>query len=309
MILYIVHKTIEKVRNSMISESVLDFLMEISVLSFVFPVVILLTWRLRTTKNLLPALWGVLVFIFFAKLLETIPYAIFVGYDNPVSRFIRSNELIYAVYQGFMAAIFEEAGRFLVFRYFITGEKFDNRQTAITYGIGHGGAECMVVLGWTYLQYYMSGIMLNNQTTRKEMSARVLEEMTEQFSDFTSLSLILNGVAQIAFFAMQIGLSIIVYQGVRNVALRKRLLGYAMGLHLISYLPNGCYHAGWLPQPVALALIILVTLVTLFLAGGIYRKMGEAEKEKKAIAKKNGTSPQAKNWSFAKKKLTNIEHK
>lgn len=293
----------------MISESVLDFLMEISVLSFVFPVVILLTWRLRTTRNLMPALWGVLVFVFFAKLLETIPYALFVGYDNPISEFVRSNEMVYALYQGVAAAIFEETGRFLVFRYFITGEKFNNRQTAITYGIGHGGAECMIVLGFTNLQYYMTGIMLNNKNTRSEMSAGMVEQMNEQFSDFTALSCILDGIAQIAFFALQIGLSIIVYQAVRNVTLRKRLLAYAMGLHLISYLPAGCYHAGWLPQTVSLVFTFIVALVTLFLASGIYRRMGQAEKEKKIAEKKNGTSRQAQNWAFAKKKLTNIDSK
>ena len=61
-----------------------------------------------------------------------------------------------------------------------------------------------------------------------------------------------------------------------------------------------------IPQEVSLALTVLIVLAALFLAGGIYRKMGEAEKERDAIAKKKGTSRQAQNWAFAKKKLINI---
>lgn len=293
----------------MIAESVLNYLMEISVLSFVFPVVILLTWRLRTVRNLMPALWGALVFVFFAKLLQAIPDGLFVGFDNPVSRFVNSHQIVYAIYQGLMAAIFEETGRFLAFRYMITGEKFDNRQTAITYGIGHGGIACMIVLGIGNLQYYMAGVILNQEATRKEMSAGMAEAMMEELSQFTSLSLILDGLAQVAFFALQIGLSIIIYQAVRNALLRKRLFAYAMGLHLLSYLPGGFWRAGFIPQPVSLALTVLIVLAALFLAGGIYREMGEAEKERDAIAKKKETSKEAKNWAFAKKRLTNIDSK
>lgn len=293
----------------MIADSVMNFLMEISVLSFVFPVVVLLTWRLRTVKNLMPALWGALIFVFFAKLLETIPYALFVGFNHPISRLVKSNDILYAVYIGLAAAVFEEIGRFLAFRYFITGEKFDNRQTAITYGIGHGGMECMIVLGLAYLQYYMMGLLLNQDATRQEMSAGAAKEVLDRLSGFTATSLILEGIGQVVFFALQICLSIIVYQAVRNAVLRKRLMAYAMGLHLLSYVPGGFYNAGLLPQPVSLALTTLITMLALFLAAGIYRKMGEAEKAQKAAAKKNETSSQAKNWALAKKKLTNIDNK
>lgn len=293
----------------MIAESVMNFLMEISVVSFVFPVVVLSIWRLRTARNMMPALWGVLMYVFFAKLLENIPYALFVGFENPLSHFVRSNEVVYAVYQGVMAALFEESARFLAFRFFITGEKFDNRQTAVTYGIGHGGAECMLMLGWTYLQYYMTAILLNNDHTKKELTADAFEKLSARFSDMTSVSLILDGISQLIFFVAQIGLSIMIYQAVRNQALRKYLVLYAMGLHFLIYIPRGLYDAGMIPQPVCLLFHAAVMAGTMFLAGGIYHRMGEAEKEKEAAEKKNRTASQSKNWEFAKKKLTNIDSK
>lgn len=293
----------------MVSESVMNYLMEISIICFVFPVVILMIWRLRSRRNLMPALWGALIFVFFVKLLENIPNALFVGYENPISQVVRANPILYAVYQGILAAAFEETGRFLTFRYFITAEKFDNRQTAITYGIGHGGLECMLILGWTNLQYYMTAVLLNSDEARKEMSPGMAEKLGEQFSDMTTVSLVLDGISQLIFFVLQIALSIIVYQAVRNRGVRRYLILCAMGFHFLAYLPRGFYSAGMLPQWLSLGLTGVVLAGTLFLAGGIYRKMGEAEKLREEAAKKKRMQSRSKNWEFAKKKLTNIDSK
>lgn len=286
----------------MIDNSVLNFLMEISVLSFVFPVVILLAWRMRTKKKLAPALAGVAVFLIFVKLLESIPYAFFVHYDNPLSRIVMTNEISYALYQGITAALFEEMGRYVAFKYFLP--KYEQRQTAITYGIGHGGIECMLLLGWGNLQNYMMSVMINkNATAAKE----VPDSIVDALSSLTPMSCVIDGISGTMFLILQIGLSIIVFQAYRNGALRVRLMLYAMGIHMLAYLPNGLYEQGLIPQPVSLILLILVVLFTLFMASGIYRKMGKSEREKAAQLKKTGQTQSQKNWSFATKKLNNIE--
>lgn len=284
----------------MISTSVLNFLMEISVLSFVFPVVILLAWRMRTRKSLVPAFAGILVFLVFAKIFESIPYALFVGMENPISKVILSNEILYAAYQGIAAAIFEEIGRYLAFRYFLT--KYDNRQTAITYGIGHGGIECMIVLGWTNLQYYVTATILNEGKGLTE----VPKSMQAYLKNLTSFDCVLDGISQIFFFGLQIGLSILVFQAFRNEKLRNRLLFIAMGLHAVSYLPNGLYQANMLPHIICLLLQILVLGITLVIASDIYKKMGINEENKKAEQKKKESMTKENNWSYAKKKLSNM---
>lgn len=285
----------------MIDNSVLDFLMEISVLSFIFPVVILLAWRMRTKKKLAPAFMGVAVFLLFVKLLESIPYAFCVQYDNPVSRIVMANEVTYALYQGITAAVFEEMGRYIAFRYFLT--KYEGRQTAITYGIGHGGMECMLLLGVGNLQNYMMAVMIQkNATAAKEVPDSVINTL----SSFTAVSCVLDGISGILFLIIQIGLSIIVFQAYRNEKLRKRLMLYAMGIHFAAYLPNGLYEQGMIPQVVSLLLLLFITLFTLFMASGIYRKMGEKEKE--AQLNKNKAVGEQKNWAFATKKLNHIQN-
>jgi uncharacterized membrane protein YhfC len=287
----------------MVSTSVMNFLMEFAVLSFVFPVVILLTWRLRTRKNLLPALAGALVFLLFAKLLETIPYALFVGMDNPLSRIVRSSEILYALYQGIAAAVFEETGRYLAFRYFLP-KYGDSRQTAITYGIGHGGVECMAVLGLTNLQYYMCAAMMNG---REELLSELPSTMVEELSGLTVSDCIFDVASALIFIVLQIALSILIFQVFRNEALRRRLFCYAMLFHVLAYLPSGFYHAGLISHLAAVVLQLFVAGFTVWVAASIYKKMGEAEKERAEERRKRMPSEKDKSWAFAAKKLSNIE--
>lgn len=287
----------------MVSTSVMNYLMEIAVLSFVFPIVFLLAWRLRTRKNLLPALAGALVFLLFAKLLEAIPFALFVGMDNPISKIVRSSEILYALYQGIAAAIFEEIGRYLSFRYFLP-KYGDTRQTAITYGIGHGGVECIILLGWTNFQYYIGAAMLNDQ---KMISAELPLEMVDELSGLSVFDCILDSISGLMFYALQIALSILVFQAYRNHALRNRLIGYAMILHTLSYLPAGLYHAKLIPHLASIILLLLILGITVVMASNIYKKMGENEKKLAEERKKTAPAPRDKNWIFATKKLSNID--
>lgn len=287
----------------MVSTSVMDFLMEIGVLSFVFPVVILLTWRLRTKKSLIPALSGALFFLLFAKLLESIPFAIFVGWSNPVSEVIRSHEILYAVYQGVVAAIFEETGRYLAFRYFLPSYA-ENRQTAITYGIGHGGVECMIVVGWTSLVNYMGGAIINSGGTG---AAQFPAETAKTLCSLTVLDCVLDAVSGVLFFALQLALSVMVFQAYRNRTICKRLLLIAMGLHFASYIPSGLYYSKWIPHSVSIILLFLVVLIAVLFAADIYKKMGIREKEREQERRKTAPTAEEKSWAFATKKLSNLE--
>ena len=158
----------------MVSTAVMNYLLEVGVLGFVFPLAVLMAWRLRTRKNLMPALVGAVTFFAFAKLFESVPFMLFVGIDHPVSKVIRSNAVLYALYQGIFTALLEEIGRYLAFSSFLTKHK-ESRQTAVTYGIGHGGLECMFVIGWGNLQYYMGAVLLNSRG-KEEISSYLDKE-------------------------------------------------------------------------------------------------------------------------------------
>lgn len=287
----------------MISTSVMNYLLEAGVLGFVFPLAVLMAWRLRTRKNLMPALAGAIAFFVFGKLFASVPFMLFVGFEHPISKIIRSNEIIYALYQGIAAALLEETGRYLAFSYFLTKHK-ENRQTAITYGIGHAGMESMFVVGWANLQYYMGAVIIGSG---EKVAESLPKEMIQDMASMTVSGCVMNTVSSLLLYALQLVLSVIIFQAFRNAVIRKRLFGYAVLFHAVFYLPQGLYQAKLIPQLVMVLLQLFIFAAAFILAFNIYKKMGENEK-KKAKEQKAGVSASGdKGWAFANKKLSNID--
>ena len=282
----------------MVSTQIMNYLMEVAVVSFVAPVVLLMIWRLRTRKNMLPALAGALMFLVFARFLAVIPNTVFLGMLAPVAKLLNSNAILYALYTGMVAAILEETARYLAFRY-ILPKYGEQRETSVTYGIGHAGLECMVSYGITNLMFYITATVLNNA------GDAVREFPKETFEEVTSLTLsscVLDGVSTILFFLLQIGLSIFMFQAYRNEVLCKRLFGFAMLFHLLAYLPEGFYQEGLIPQGLAVVFLFIIVALQLYVAVVIYKKMGDNEKK---LAKERAVANTG--WTVAKKKLHTVE--
>ena len=69
------------------------------------------------------------------------------------------------------------------------------RETAISYGLGHAGLACMFTLGWGNLQYYVAATLINsNDATVKELPATILNVL----KGMTSADCILNGLIAVA---------------------------------------------------------------------------------------------------------------
>ena len=85
---------------------------------------------------------GCAVFVVFALLLESLVHNLVLK-GLPVGEKILGNTLLYALYGGLMAGLFEETGRFLAFKT-VLKKRQDNDRNALMYGAGHGGIECIL---------------------------------------------------------------------------------------------------------------------------------------------------------------------
>ena len=289
----------------MVSTAVMNYLMEIAVISFIFPGVLLVIWKLRTRKSIRPAFTGAFTFLMFAKLLQVIPYSFFIGFTNPISKVIRTNEILYALYLGIVAALFEETGRYLAFRYFLP-KYGENRETAVTYGIGHGGVECMLMYGFTNLQYYAAATVIN---TIPDATTALPKAMIDEVTGLTLSDCIMDGIGTLLFLVLQIGLSIFIFQAYRNDYLRNRLIGFAMGFHVLAYLPDGFYKAKLIPHFVSIILLSVTVGLVFYVAWVIYKEMGENEKKQEEARRKLSASAAGSGWDMAKQKLSNIDEK
>jgi hypothetical protein len=79
--------------------------------------------------------------------------------EHAVSRFLSANPVLLALVAGLFPGVFEETGRLVAFKTVL--RKRRNRETSISYGIGHGGFEVILILGLTYIQYIAYAVMIN----------------------------------------------------------------------------------------------------------------------------------------------------
>ena len=142
----------------MIEQSLLNATLQTGLLAITIPVVLIVAWKMYTKRSLVPFFVGIMVFITFSRMLEMIPHSLFLLSSNPVSKAINGNIILYTVYAALIAALFEETGRYLAFRFVLT--KHPNKETAVTYGIGflHRIIEKYFHIGQICQYYYRSAL-------------------------------------------------------------------------------------------------------------------------------------------------------
>ena len=113
--------------------------------------------------------------------------------DHAVSRFINARPLLWALVVALFPGVFEETGRLIAFKTVLRKRK--NRETSISYGIGHGCGEAMILLGITYIEYIVFAVMINLGTFQT-----VIDQATAQAPDQINTVYALAG--QIASFSM-----------------------------------------------------------------------------------------------------------
>ncbi|HCS16230.1 MAG TPA: hypothetical protein DIV56_11010 [Lachnospiraceae bacterium] len=254
----------------MIEQNILNAMLQTGLLAITIPVVLIVAWKMYTKRSLVPFWVGVMVFIAFSRMLEMIPHSLFLLSSNPVSKAINGNVVLYVIYAATVAALFEETGRYLAFRFVLT--KHPNKETAVTYGIGHGGIECILVLGVTYIQYYAYGQLINNGSMDKMLSAYkdssqsvdALNQLITNIKGVTQMTCYMADLERISAMMVQVALSILVFQAV-YVAGKKYMYWVAVALHFLMDVPAALYQKGVLKLlPTEIILFVYAALVLAF---------------------------------------------
>ena len=128
-------------------------------ISFALPVGLFLYFRIRKKADILPFFAGCGVMLLFAFVLEQAVHTAVLG--SPAGEAIRNNTLLYALYGGAMAGLFEETGRFAAFKTVLKSRQ-DKDANALMYGAGHGGFESAVILGITMINNIAISMMINS---------------------------------------------------------------------------------------------------------------------------------------------------
>lgn len=251
------------------------------------PVAIALIWKIKKKERFTTVLVGAASFIVFALFLEKIIQAVVImptalGLpESGLSAFLNANPIIWALVVGLFPGVFEETGRLVVFKTILRNRK--NKETAISYGLGHGGIEVIMILGVTYIGNIVLAIMINAgefQSVVDSVAAQAPDQvgtitaLAAQLSALTFAEFGLAVVERIFAVLFHIGASILVFYACRD---SKKIWLYPLAIiiHTAMDFVAGLYSAGVLVVPVwGLEIIMAVFGLAVFAGAyfGIYKK-------------------------------------
>ena len=242
------------------------------------PVTVLIIWRRRTHEKILPTLFGAAVFLIFALGLKLIPaYPLFYG-DNAVSREINAAPWLYYLTAGLLAGIFEETGRFLVFKSVL--KKYNDRRTSVSYAIGHGGIEALYA-GFTTLSFIVLAVIINSggiDEITKDVPAELMPVAMDKLREYASMTLggaVLGMVERVSAMMLQTGLSVLVFRAARE---KKTLWLYPLAIALHAALDFSCIIYTKNQLLFEAVLLLGAAAMLLIAVSFVYRKM-PTEKE------------------------------
>lgn len=247
-----------------VSGGVIAALVAELLLMFVLPIALLIRWHKRSGQGMLAPVVGMIVFLVFAQLLEQLLHYACLISSNPISRAIHSHPLLYALYGGLAAGLFEETGRFVGFSHLLKRSR--NRQTAIGYGLGHGGYECVAVVGMAAVSYLLLALIMNSGLMPTVMEAfraeeiAIIDQVLAQIAALTPAMCVWAIVERLIAMALHVSLSVLVFASVWQPEHGRYYL-LAICLHAAANLPAGCYQAGLLAGSGGLIMAELLTLV------------------------------------------------
>lgn len=245
------------------------------------PVVSAVVLHQKKGAAIVPFFIGCGIFILFSQVLERLLHSVALK-----SSFITDNLWMYAIYGGLAAGVFEEVGRWVAFRYLIKDRR---PQNALMYGLGHGGAEAILLLSANMITYAVIAISAMNGgveavsqamggTTQAQALLRIIATVTPE--------LILWGlVERLVAMTLHVSLSVAVYAAVA----RRRIswLFIAIGVHAFVdaavLIIHSKFQSYWITELSCAAMVAVV----FYFALRLYRSLREEQAGESPVGEEN----------------------
>jgi uncharacterized membrane protein YhfC len=247
---------------------------------FVAALPFLIYRRLRRPLALNPrdAITGVAIFALFAMVIER-ALNDYLLHRNEASATFLSNPLAFVVYGSLVAGVCEEVGHFIGMRLLlrraaakssvVANRVRESDSTALTYGLGHGGAEAWLVGVLVQIQWLLFAIFENRGQLDSYLSNLPPDSLMRIHLILAGLSPQTAGIfalERVAALVFQIGLSVLMWRGVR--AGWRAILPLAIVLHALVDVPAALFQAQLVPLAAVDAVYALGALVV---AGLLFR--------------------------------------
>lgn len=244
--------------------------------AFAVPIALLIYYK-RKGADILPFFIGCAVFVLFALILEALMHQLVLKV-LPVGEKIMGNTLLYALYGGLAAGVFEETGRYLAFRT-VLKKRLGNDRNALMYGAGHGGIEAILLLGFAYISNIVMSVLINAGQTELLTAGTAGEAAAQLKAVFETLTATapwtyLLGMAERAVaITTHICLSVLVW-----FAAKKPGKGWLFPLAILLHAAlDGIMVilAAHLPVAAVEGCLVVMALGLVFLARAVWKKNAE----------------------------------
>jgi uncharacterized membrane protein YhfC len=231
---------------------VIVMMIVVGILIIMLPVVTFLVLRKKFGLQGIPVLVGVAAFILFAQILEQILHGIVLrpGADGTIP--LLKLPALYVLYGVLSAGIFEETARFLSFK--LLKDKYTGIGTALSYGIGHGGIEALLLGGILMLNNVLISFLIN--TGVDIVPAETIAALTGASPYIFFVSFVERAMA----FTAQLALSVLVWSAVNDKG-KIWLFPAAILLHALVDLPAVLTQIGVISNLVLAEVLIAVCVV------------------------------------------------
>ena len=229
-----------------ISGAVIVVLLIQFLFSMAVPVTAIYIWHKKTDAAFTPFVVGAIAFFVFVMIAEQLIHGLVLGVSARMAEFILTRPWLYALYGSLLAGLFEETARLLMYRTFM--KKNIAREHAVSYGLGHGGMECVMMLGAGAISNFAISMMFNTLGAEAFIaqyapeSAAAMVEAVAQINNIDVTATVLTFAERLSVMVLQVELSILMFAAVRMNKIWMYPL--AIGLHMVADFFMGLYEAG-----------------------------------------------------------------
>ena len=200
---------------------------------------------------------GAVAFFVSSQVLEKIVHLLVLYPQKDGSIWLmQEHPFLYVLYGITMAAIFEETAR-LVFFNWLEKKRTLEDSDALAYGLGHGGLELLYLGIGSLISLLILFSML--ESSNPDLANLLHKNALETVQTLSGWQVYLLGVERVLALVMQIGLTIWVYQAVRQKNWIYLVAAY--GLHALFDLAPSLSQVGWISNPLLVEGILAVEVV------------------------------------------------
>ncbi len=244
------------------------------VVSIGLPVLLLILAKVKMHTRIADAAIGAGTFVLFALVLEQALHMVVLDAAEDV---FLENIWLYALYAGLAAGLFEETGRFLAMKHWM--KKSLSRESSLMYGVGHGGIEAILLVGFSSISNLITVMMINGgeiESAFSMLDGAAREEAVQGLSVLWTTpgyQFFLAGIERVSAVVLHICLSYLVYRAVKY-GMRKYYF-VAIGIHFLVDAVTV-----FLANSVSLVLLEAVLLVAVGILAVVVRRMYREEAER-----------------------------